>query len=734
MQRSRRSALLEAARQRRTNWIDGQQDGATDRPSTATSVRESLDRMGGLLAFLGEQAGTAVSGEVGLGGQGGFGRHAIAVARTGGHSHSNSSLDAAALAAVPCHHSVSSMDAERAAFRLFFKAQFLAAALKAPTAQARALVSLLAQGAKQAVALLEGVLRQEAEEATQLREQYAAEDAADEAMRAAAAIDADAPQPPRRWRRHANAQRDEARYSVVLRHIRAVTQHVLENDEYGLASVCASALGRPLVTYDDLRQHHESIERCLDRFLHGGAVYAALHAASAESAKDTALHDWLGCLRCFVLPVDHLEVEAEVAYGGGSGANRSGGGGSDDSVSGAGALLSAEENAAAATLAVELALEEGEGAKAASATAAAVAARAALPSLRPEWQRPLSELRAIDSAHSPAAKLEHVVGCCASLIELLMEVAAVKAAAKLAARTAAAVTAARAAHVAAGGAATDELPPPPSPPPVTVDVPGADTFLPVLIFAVLIANPPRLHSNLKYVADCMDYDEMLGEQGYFYTNIVSAVTFLEGLQEPDADVKTMLKIERPIFEKHVAVGRRQYKLGQRQQGAGVEAGLSSPARQPGGVRGQVEAMSPLTPRSLSPMPPLSSPSAPASLIEVGGSELTSMGFAQTTAASTAAVAGRAPSIHDVWAAMSSARPSALTASMVASMAAAQAGKTAAAAAATVTAGPAGGIDAEAGATPTAVGFAALQEEHRALQGKYTRLLAATSMSHAHALL
>jgi hypothetical protein len=771
MNRSRRSALLEAARQRRTNWIDGQQDGGAPAAS-ATSVRESLARLGAVLEFL----------EVAEGG----GAHAVggggaAAAAAAAAAAQQQATDSAA-AAVPCHRSLAKMDGERAAFRVFFKAQFLASALKAPTREAAALVALLRQGSAAAVRLLATVRTREEEEQERLRRQHAEEDAADAATVAAGGA------APRRWRGAARLK-DDARYRLVLVHLRALTEHVLENDEYGLARSCASALARPLATYEDLRAHHESIRRCVLRFLHGGTVYAALSGASAEAAKDASLHGWLAVLRTFLLPVDHLELEPSVAYGGGGGAVGEGEGGGG-----------AEEEAEVAAVAAAEAAREA-AAEALRAWPEAATAHAALPALRHEWQRPLAELHAIDGAHSPAAKLEHIVGCCAALIELLMAVAAAKARTKVRRRAAEAVAAAQAAHVAAGGAADDELPPPPAPAHVAVDVPGADTFLPTLILAVVLANPPRLQSNLKYVTDCMDYEEMMGEAGYFFTNLVSACAFLEGLASPGADVRAQINMGREDFDRAVAAGRRELEQQRRGgspgagaggggggsggmvAGAAVLGGLrvgrrpsgslpSSPTRWPAvAATAAEEPLSPLTPRSSSSPPP--SPLSP--LPHAGGGILSEPGSftggvlsarggdgtaraASAAASSSAAVADFLPlSIHEVWAAMSSGssgsgggecrssvtplsppstRPSAFTVSMAAAAAVAAATNTnvntntAAADAAAVV-----GAESVAGAASnSSAAFASLQAEHSALQGKYTRLLAATSASHGHALL
>ncbi|EKX41035.1 hypothetical protein GUITHDRAFT_40600, partial [Guillardia theta CCMP2712] len=55
---------------------------------------------------------------------------------------------------------------------------------------------------------------------------------------------------------------------------------------------------------------------------------------------------------------------------------------------------------------------------------------------------------------------------------------------------------------------------------------GADELLPLLIYIIILSNPPSLHSNLQFIYHYRHPSRLLGEQGYCLTNIMSAETFL----------------------------------------------------------------------------------------------------------------------------------------------------------------------------------------------------------------
>ncbi|CAO3687936.1 unnamed protein product [Rhizopus stolonifer] len=59
---------------------------------------------------------------------------------------------------------------------------------------------------------------------------------------------------------------------------------------------------------------------------------------------------------------------------------------------------------------------------------------------------------------------------------------------------------------------------------------GADKFLPILIYVIIRANPTRLVSNTQYICRFRCIDQLQSEQGYYLTNLMGAIAFIETME------------------------------------------------------------------------------------------------------------------------------------------------------------------------------------------------------------
>ncbi|XP_072243952.1 rab5 GDP/GTP exchange factor-like [Leuresthes tenuis] len=89
---------------------------------------------------------------------------------------------------------------------------------------------------------------------------------------------------------------------------------------------------------------------------------------------------------------------------------------------------------------------------------------------------------------------------------------------------------------------------------------NADDFLSGLVYVVLKANPPRLHSNMQYMIRFgLPHSLMAGESGYYFTNLSCAVAFIEKLDGP------ALNLSPEEFEGYMRGQRTPAVLTKRQQ-------------------------------------------------------------------------------------------------------------------------------------------------------------------------
>ncbi|XP_027333807.1 vacuolar protein sorting-associated protein 9A-like [Abrus precatorius] len=83
---------------------------------------------------------------------------------------------------------------------------------------------------------------------------------------------------------------------------------------------------------------------------------------------------------------------------------------------------------------------------------------------------------------------------------------------------------------------------------------GADDFLPVLIYVTIKANPPKLHSNLKFIKLYRRQAKLFSEAEYYFTNLVSAKTFIA-----DLNAKS-LSMDDIIFEENMQAAKLTNKV------------------------------------------------------------------------------------------------------------------------------------------------------------------------------
>jgi hypothetical protein len=137
--------------------------------------------------------------------------------------------------------------------------------------------------------------------------------------------------------------------------------------------------------------------------------------------------------------------------------------------------------------------------------------------IKPEYQNETSwllaqkELQKINMYKAPRDKLACILNCCKVINNLLMN----------------------ASHM------SNDNPP------------GADEFLPVLIYVTLKANPPQLHSNLLYIQRYRHESRLVSEAQYFFTNILSAESFIWNI---DAESLSMDELD---FQKKMDLARER---------------------------------------------------------------------------------------------------------------------------------------------------------------------------------
>ncbi|KAJ3683497.1 hypothetical protein LUZ60_013724 [Juncus effusus] len=98
---------------------------------------------------------------------------------------------------------------------------------------------------------------------------------------------------------------------------------------------------------------------------------------------------------------------------------------------------------------------------------------------------------------------------------------------------------------------------------------GADEFLPALIYITIKANPPQLHSNLKFVQLFRRESKLVSEVEYYLTNLISAKTFILNINSQS------LSMEESEFERNM----RNAKLALQESNIGFGSRVSSIKRE-----------------------------------------------------------------------------------------------------------------------------------------------------------
>ncbi|OCT51587.1 Vacuolar protein sorting-associated protein 9a [Cladophialophora carrionii] len=74
---------------------------------------------------------------------------------------------------------------------------------------------------------------------------------------------------------------------------------------------------------------------------------------------------------------------------------------------------------------------------------------------------------------------------------------------------------------------------------------SADSFVPLLIYVVLQANPENMVSNVQYILRFRNQEKLVGEAGYYLSSLSGAIQFIEGLD------RTTLTVSDEEFERNV---------------------------------------------------------------------------------------------------------------------------------------------------------------------------------------
>ncbi|KAI0366973.1 hypothetical protein BV20DRAFT_951057 [Pilatotrama ljubarskyi] len=111
---------------------------------------------------------------------------------------------------------------------------------------------------------------------------------------------------------------------------------------------------------------------------------------------------------------------------------------------------------------------------------------------------------------------------------------------------------------------------------------SADTFVPILIYVVIKANPPHLLSNVEFINRFRNPAKLQSEAGYYLSSLMGAVSFIETMDHTSLSNITQEEFERNVEEAIQSLPSTGSQTPERGMTPGLESsGRATPPRQPG---------------------------------------------------------------------------------------------------------------------------------------------------------
>ncbi|KAI8985546.1 hypothetical protein BD414DRAFT_488409 [Trametes punicea] len=109
---------------------------------------------------------------------------------------------------------------------------------------------------------------------------------------------------------------------------------------------------------------------------------------------------------------------------------------------------------------------------------------------------------------------------------------------------------------------------------------SADTFLPILIYVVIKANPPHLLSNVEFISRFRNPAKLQSEAGYYLSSLMGAVSFIETMDHSSLSNITQEEFERNVEDAIQSLPSTGAQTPERGLTPGPEsAGTAIPSRQ-----------------------------------------------------------------------------------------------------------------------------------------------------------